>query len=52
MAIIYSYPTATPTASDLLIGTLTSDTSGDNPTKSFTISDIIGLVPAAVQAVP
>ena len=47
MAIIYSYPTATPTASDLLIGTLTSDTSGDNPTKSFTISDIIGLVPAA-----
>ena len=47
MAIIYSYPQATPTASDLLIGTLTSDTSGENPTKSFTISDIIGLVPAA-----
>ena len=47
MAVIYSYPQATPTASDLLIGTLTSDASGENPTKSFTISDIIGLVPAA-----
>ena len=47
MAIIYSYPKATPTASDLLIGTLTSDASGENPTKSFSISDIIGLVPAA-----
>ena len=47
MAVIYSYPTATPTASDLLIGTLTSDASGENPTKSFSISDIIGLVPAA-----
>jgi hypothetical protein len=47
MAVIYSYPSATPTASDLLIGTLVSDTSGENPTKSFTISDIIGLVPAA-----
>ena len=47
MAVIYSYPKATPTASDLLIGTLTSDASGENPTKSFSISDIIGLVPAA-----
>lgn len=47
MAIIYSYPQATPTASDLLIGTLLSDDSGENPTKSFTIADIIGLVPAA-----
>lgn len=47
MAIIYSYPKATPTASDLLIGTLTSDASGENPTKTFSISDIIGLVPAA-----
>ena len=47
MAIIYSYPSATPTASDLLIGTLVSDTSGENPTKTFSISDIIGLVPAA-----
>ena len=47
MAVIYSYPQATPTASDLLIGTLTSDASGENPTKTFSISDIIGLVPAA-----
>ena len=47
MAIIYSYPKVTPTAADLLIGTLTSDPSGENPTKSFSISDIIGLVPAA-----
>mgnify|MGYP003122423224 CR=1 FL=1 len=47
MAIIYSYPKVTPTAADLLIGTLTSDPSGENPTKSFSIADIIGLVPAA-----
>ena len=47
MAVIYSYPKATPTASDLLIGTLTSDASGENPTKTFSISDIIGLIPAA-----
>jgi hypothetical protein len=47
MAVIYSYPSATPTASDLVLGTLTSDTSGENPTKTFSISDIIGLVPAA-----
>lgn len=47
MAVIYSYPTATPTSSDLVIGTLVSDPSGENPTKTFTIADIIGLVPAA-----
>jgi len=47
MAVIYSYPKATPTASDLLIGTLISDASGENPTKTFSISDIIGLIPAA-----
>lgn len=47
MAVIYSYPKATPTSADLLIGTLTSDASGENPTKSFSIADIIGLVPAA-----
>ncbi len=47
MAIIYSYPSATPTVSDVVLGTATSDPSGDNATKSFTISDIIGLVPAA-----
>ena len=47
MAIIYSYPSAVPTTSDVVIGTLLSDDSGENPTKSFSISDIIGLVPAA-----
>ena len=47
MAIIYSYPKVTPTTADLLIGTLVSDESGENPTKSFSIADIIGLVPAA-----
>ena len=47
MAIIYSYPKVTPTTADLLIGTLVSDDSGENPTKSFSIADIIGLVPAA-----
>lgn len=47
MAVIYSYPKATPSASDLLIGTLTTDPSGENPTKTFAISDIIGLIPAA-----
>jgi len=47
MAVIYSYPKATPTSADLLIGTLTSDPSGENPTKTFAISDIIGLIPAA-----
>lgn len=46
MAIIYSYPSATPTTADLLIGTLTSDASGENPTKSFSIADIINLIPA------
>ena len=45
MAIIYSYPKVTPTTADLLIGTLVSDESGENPTKSFSIADIIGLVP-------
>jgi len=43
MAIIYSYPVATPTLSDMIIG-VKFDYNG-NPTKSFLISDIIGLVP-------
>lgn len=47
MAIIYSYPSAVPTTADVVIGTLLSDDSGENPTKSFSIADIIGLVPAA-----
>ena len=49
MAIIYSYPTATPKASDLLIGTVTYDsTSGTpvdgNPTRTFNIGDIADLL--------
>jgi len=43
MAIVYSYPGATPTLSDTVLGTQ-FDYDG-NPTKSFLISDIIGLVP-------
>jgi hypothetical protein len=43
MAIVYSYPGATPTISDTVLGTQ-FDYDG-NPTKSFLISDIIGLVP-------
>jgi hypothetical protein len=41
MAIIYSYPHATPTLSDTLVGSQ-FDYDG-NPTKSFLISDIIAL---------
>jgi hypothetical protein len=44
MAIVYSYPQGTPTLSDMVLGTQ-FDYDG-NPTKSFLISDIIGLVPA------
>ena len=49
MAIIYSYPTATPKASDLLIGTVTYDgASGTpvdgNPTRTFNIGDIANLL--------
>jgi hypothetical protein len=39
MAIIYTYPTATPQASDILIGT-DKDATLRNPTKNFLISDI------------
>tara|TARA_R100000734_G_scaffold753_1_gene912 strand:+ start:576 stop:1040 length:465 start_codon:yes stop_codon:yes gene_type:complete len=42
MAIINSYPTATPTTGDLLIGTDTSTT--PNSTKTFTVSSISALV--------
>ena len=41
MAIINSYPTVTPTGSDLIIGT---DVSVEgNPTKTFTIDSVLGL---------
>lgn len=41
MAIINSYPTATPTGSDLILGT---DVSVEgNPTKTFTVDSVLGL---------
>tara|TARA_R100001509_G_scaffold151630_1_gene111233 strand:+ start:620 stop:1159 length:540 start_codon:yes stop_codon:yes gene_type:complete len=45
MAIINSYPTATPLASDLLIGTDTSTT--PNSTKTFTVDSIVSLADAS-----
>jgi hypothetical protein len=42
MAIIYSYPTATPTLTDLVLGT-DVDKNG-NPTKNFTIKSIVDLI--------
>ena len=44
MAIIYSYPTVTPTSDDLLLGT--DATQADKPTKNFTVGSIITLVTA------
>jgi len=49
MAIIYSYPTATPKASDLLLGTVTYDGTSatpvdGNPTRTFNIGDIADLL--------
>jgi hypothetical protein len=46
MATINSYPTATPTGSDLIIGTDTSTT--PNSTKTFTIDSINALAPTSV----
>jgi len=43
MAIINSYPTVTPTGSDLIIGTDVSTT--PNSTKTFTVSSISALAP-------
>jgi len=45
MAIIYTYPSATPKASDKLIGTVTEDVNAvnvvkGNPTRSFTLSAV------------
>ena len=42
MAIIYSYPTVTPTANDLVLGTDVD--AADKPTKNFTVQSIIDLV--------
>jgi hypothetical protein len=50
MAIIYSYPYAQPKLSDLIVGTVTHESGAaveieGNPTRSFTLSDVIDLVP-------
>jgi hypothetical protein len=50
MAIIYSFPEGTPTLSDTVLGTQ-FDNNG-NSTKSFSISDIIALVPSTAGFVP
>jgi hypothetical protein len=42
MAIIYSYPTVTPTVDDLLLGT--DVTATGNPTKNFSIESLITLI--------
>ena len=51
MAIIYSYPEGTPTVTDTVLGTI-YDANGNiqgNPTRSFSIQDIINLVPPGAQ---
>ena len=42
MARIISYPSATPTSSDLVVGTQVTSggTNQTNPTKNFTVGDI------------
>ena len=42
MAIIYSYPTVTPTTDDLILGTDVNQS--DKPTKNFTIGSVIDLI--------
>lgn len=47
MAITFTYPVATPKASDLIIGTQTPDpsnTASETPTRNFTIQSIMDLV--------
>jgi len=50
MAIIYTYPVATPKGSDYLIGTVTYDASAtnptrENPTRQFRIADLAAVLP-------
>ena len=50
MAIIYSYPQATPKASDFIIGTVTYDAASpnperENPTRQFKIADLAAVLP-------
>ena len=46
MAIVYSYPKATPTLDDMIIGTKVDAENGlsDNQTVNYTISSLIGLI--------
>lgn len=48
MPIIYTYPSATPTASDLLVFSDVSNTDPKNATRKCTINDLIALMPGAV----
>lgn len=44
MAIIYSYPMATPSLTDLLLGTYIDQTGTENhSSKSFSVQDIVTL---------
>lgn len=50
MAIIYSYPSGTPTTADFLIGTQASS-GGGFKTKSFTVGSIVALAQASVALI-
>lgn len=51
MAIVYSYPTATPELQDLLVGTEMAVQGGEDAprTRTFTIGSIVGLVTPALN---
>ena len=48
MPIIYTYPSATPTANDLLIFSDVSNTDPKNATRKCTINDLVALMPTVV----
>ena len=48
MPIIYTYPSATPTANDLLVFSDVSNTDPKNATRKCAISDLIALMPGIV----
>ena len=48
MAIIYSYPIATPKLEDLILGT---SLGGKNPTKSYTVESLANLVGGGVNKI-
>ena len=48
MAVIYSYPIATPKLGDLILGT---SIGGQNPTKSYTVQSLAELLGAVTQIV-